>query len=99
MIPDRKSESYYAGCNRALLRAVPADARTILDVGCAEGRLGAALKVDRPDRVVYGVEREPAVAARAAGRLDRVWTLDVAADDLPLGPGTLDCILFGDVLE
>lgn len=99
MIPDRRSESYYAGCNRALLRAVPADARTVLDVGCGEGRFGAALKAGRADRVVYGVEREPAVAARAAGRLDRVWTLDVAADDLPLGRGTLDCVVFGDVLE
>ena len=39
-----KPGSYYAGCNEALLRAVPSSALRILEVGCAEGKLGAALK-------------------------------------------------------
>src|SRR5262249_30988776 len=90
---------YYRGCNQALLRAVPAAARRILEVGCAEGRLGAALKQQDPHRAVYGLEREPAVAARAAERLDRVFALDVEREAVPLEPGSLDCLVYGGVLE
>ena len=74
-----KPASYYAGCNENLLRAVPPDARRVLEVGCGEGRLGAALKRQDPTRTVLGVEREPEVAARAAEHLDRVFRLDVEA--------------------
>jgi hypothetical protein len=45
-----------------------------------------------------GVEREPDVAARVGRRLDRVFCLDVEAEDPPLEPGSLDCILYGDLL-
>jgi hypothetical protein len=37
MIPQGKVAPYYAGCNEALLRAVPPSARSILEVGCGEG--------------------------------------------------------------
>jgi SAM-dependent methyltransferase len=91
--------TYYLGCNQALLRAVPAHARVILEVGCGAGRLGAALKNQDPRRTVYGLEREPAIAERAAAHLDRVFGLDVEAEEPPLAPGSLDCLLYGDVLE
>jgi SAM-dependent methyltransferase len=94
-----KPGSYYAGCNEALLRAVPSSALRILEVGCAEGKLGAALKQQDPRRQLFGIEREAAVATLATGRLDRVFTLDVECDDPPLKPQSLDCILYGDVLE
>jgi SAM-dependent methyltransferase len=93
-----KPAAYYAVDNEVLGRAVPAGARRILEVGCGEGRRGAALKQQDGRRVVYGIEREPAAAARAAGRLDQVFALDVENDELPLEPGTLDCVLYGDVL-
>jgi SAM-dependent methyltransferase len=94
-----KPSDYYHGCNPFLLRAVPAGARHILDVGCGAGRLGSALKQQDPARQVYGIEREPAVAAQAAAHLDQVFTLDLEQEDPPLPPGSLDCILYGDVLE
>jgi len=50
MFPETQPSSYYAGCNQSLLRAVPPKACKILEVGCAEGQLGAALKHGRPDR-------------------------------------------------
>lgn len=94
-----KDETYYQGLNQWLLRAVPQDAVAILEVGCAEGRLGEALLQGRPDRRVSGIERESGPAREASARLDRVFELDVeqTAPDLP--PGSFDCILFGDVLE
>jgi 2-polyprenyl-3-methyl-5-hydroxy-6-metoxy-1,4-benzoquinol methylase len=87
------------GCNSSLLRAVPTESGRILEVGCAGGRLGAALKAQDPSREVFGIEREPAVAARAGEHLDRVFVLDVERDDPALEKGCLDCILYGDVLE
>ena len=73
MFPENHKSSYYSGCNVPLLRAVPPEARRILEVGCALGHLGAALKHGRPDRTVFGIELQPAVAASAAERLDRVF--------------------------
>jgi SAM-dependent methyltransferase len=90
---------YYAGCNERLARLMPAEALRVLEVGCGEGRLGARLKALRPGREVYGIEREPAAVTAAAGNLDRVFALDVERDDPPLEPGSLDAVLYGDVLE
>lgn len=75
---------------------VPEEARTILDVGCGHGRLGERLR--RPGRRVIGIEPDPAMAAVAAGRLDRVLTA-TAEEALPALEGPLDCVIFADVLE
>jgi SAM-dependent methyltransferase len=88
-----------ADCNLAFLRAVPAGAQRILDVGCGEGNLGAALKQTDGHRCVFGIERQPEVAARAERRLDRVFAIDVERSDPPLESGSIDCILYSDVLE
>ncbi len=91
--------SYYEGCNQWLLRAVPAESERILEVGCGAGRLGAALKDLRQGRVVFGVERESGPAAEAGRRLDAIFCIDVEHEAPPLPPASLDCILYGDVLE
>jgi cyclopropane fatty-acyl-phospholipid synthase-like methyltransferase len=81
---------------------VPLTARRILDLGCASGALGAALK-SRQHAEVVGVEVEPAYADDAARRLDRVITADVEElmlrDDLDSELGCFDCLIAGDVLE
>jgi len=94
-----KSARYYQGCNEALLLAVPAEARTILEVGCGEGILGGRLKAANSKATVFGIEREVEVAVCARQRLDQVFTLDLQDEDPPLESASLDCILFGDVLE
>jgi SAM-dependent methyltransferase len=99
MSNDPKPRSCYTGLNQAFLGAVPAGARRILDVGCAEGNLGAALKQQAPGRTLFGVERQPETADLAARKLDQVFIIDVSTEDLPLEPGSLDCILFDGVLE
>ncbi len=94
-----KDEGYYQGLNTWLLRTVPESAVAVLEVGCAEGRLGAALKRDRPDRKVFGVEREEGPAREAGTRLDRVFRLDVELEAPDVPPASFDCMIFGDVLE
>jgi SAM-dependent methyltransferase len=99
MIPQQKSGSYHRACNNALLQTVPGSACRILEVGCGEGALGEALKRQDPARMVFGLEREPGPAAVALQRLDDVFVLDAEAEDPPLEPASLDCIVYGDVLE
>jgi SAM-dependent methyltransferase len=79
-----------------LLQKVPGAASRILDVGCGDGQLGARLKeMGAASRQVFGMESDPA-AATAARRLDLVFPLDSEPE---LEAHSLDCILFGDVLE
>lgn len=78
---------------------VPAGARRILDVGCASGLLGAALKA-RQGAEVVGIELSTDYAADAAARLDRVITGDVETLDLATRRlGRFDCVIAADVLE
>lgn len=91
---------YYMGDRPELRRLVPADTRRVLEVGCAAGGFGAALKQERPDMEVVGVEYNRKAALHAARRLDVV--LQGSIDDMPDFPyphGYFDCFVFGDVLE
>jgi SAM-dependent methyltransferase len=99
MFVERKPSAYDADCKEALRRAVPVTARRVLDVGCGQGQLGARLKLLDPLRTVFGIERRPDVAAAAAEHLDGVFTLDVQTQDPPVEPGSIDCVVYGDVLE
>ena len=75
---------------------VPPSARTVLDVGCGEGALGAALAGHGLD--VTGVEADPEAAAIAATRLRRVVnaSLEESWDELA---EQFDAVLACDLLE
>jgi SAM-dependent methyltransferase len=78
---------------------VPRDARRILDLGCASGALGAALK-ERQGAEVVGVELLEEYARDAQEVLDHVICSDVAgALESPADLGRFDCIIAADVLE
>src|SRR3954449_4594113 len=79
-----------------IVALVPPGARRVLDLGCASGALGAALKALRPVEVV-GIERDPVYAAEARERYDRVIEGDV--EDVPSDLGRFDCLVAADVLE
>jgi SAM-dependent methyltransferase len=99
MFPQPQPDCYHDGFNERLFVAVPSRAKRILELGCAGGRLGHELKLRDPSRYVAGVERDPEAAQIAGERLDDIFVLDVQVDIPPIEPGSLDCILFGDVLE
>jgi 2-polyprenyl-3-methyl-5-hydroxy-6-metoxy-1,4-benzoquinol methylase len=81
-------------------RHVPRDARSILELGCSGGALGAALKA-RQDVTVVGVEPCAEYASDAAARLDRVVAVD--AESFLRAPrpseAPFDCLIAADVLE
>ena len=61
----------YERARPEIIAHVPPAARRVLDLGCATGTTGAALKARQAVEVV-GVELEPDYAREAAKRLDRV---------------------------
>jgi SAM-dependent methyltransferase len=96
-ITDREARAHaYENARPEVAALVPRGARRILDLGCASGALGAALKA-RQDCEVVGIEADPAYARDAQARLDRVVCADLNAyaEDL----GTFDCLVAADVLE
>lgn len=88
--------------HRVVLDAVPRDATTVLDVGCATGYLAAEL--GRRGAAVVGVELDPAAAERARASCADVVVGDVeststrAAVAAAVGDG-VDAVVCADVLE
>ncbi len=92
----------YIGPRGDLVALLPGPCCAVLDVGCATGALGAGLKAHQSNARVVGVERDPARAAEAQGRPDRVVIGDVERWDevrAALGEERFDCVVCGDVLE
>jgi len=77
---------------------VEARGKCILDVGCAAGELGRAFKTAGASRVI-GIEKFADAAALASAGLDAVYTGDIESYSPPLADGSLDYLIFGDVLE
>ncbi len=78
---------------------MPAAARSLLDIGCGAGGLGRALRQAGSAARLIGVEPDPALAAHAERHYDAVHRLDIERDVVPVEPGTLDVLVYGDVLE
>src|SRR3954454_23429035 len=85
----------YERARPEILDHVPRTARRVLDLGCATGTTGAALKQRQPVEVV-GVELEPEYAREAATRLDHVLTGDVESAQ---PEGRFDVLIAADILE
>lgn len=98
-MPDDAPFIYGSDANPDLLSRIPRDARTILDIGCGAGGLGAAFRRINPRTRVIGVEPDPTLAARAGAYLDEVLSLDIETTRPPVEDGSLDAMIFGDVLE
>ncbi len=91
-------EDYFSHPRPEVRALVPQSARSVVDVGCGAGALGAALKEERPGTEVRGIEVNPEAAARAACVLDEVAV--VSGDgEVPASWPAVDCVIFADVLE
>jgi methionine biosynthesis protein MetW len=91
----------YTGVRQDIYELVPESAMNVLDLGCADGSLGRALKDQVPGRRVCGVEFSSTLAETATTRLDTVIRGDLnLADTLSeLRGQRFDCAICADVLE
>jgi 2-polyprenyl-3-methyl-5-hydroxy-6-metoxy-1,4-benzoquinol methylase len=80
-----------------LLDRISPDAKSILEFGCGEAPLGAALKVRQKCRVV-GIEIDPRAAAVAKKRIDDVYCGD-AREIVSIIHEKFDWIIGGDIVE
>ena len=86
--------------NPELLEKIPLSARTVLDVGCAQGALGAAYLRRNPNVRMLGIDNDEEAVAHAAQRLTEAVCGDVEVEPMPFNvPEGIDCIVYGDVLE
>lgn len=80
-----------------LLDRIPANAQSLLEFGCGEAPLGAAIKARQKCRVV-GIELDPRAAAVARKRIDDVYQGDVR-EIVSLIHERFDWIVGGDIVE
>src|ERR1700684_2617395 len=76
-----------------------ADARGVLDSGCAFGFGSAAIVAKGPGaRVIVGVERDPELLARAHRQFPWLAMIDADAGELPVADSSADAVLLLDVI-
>lgn len=73
---------------------LPADTRTVLDVGAGDGRVLHHLSAARPDLVAVAAERSVAALAHA-----RSLRVQAGVDSLPFADRSVDAVLCCEVLE
>jgi SAM-dependent methyltransferase len=93
-----EDKTCYVAERREIWHLIPEAAQRILDVGCAHGYLGRAIKAARPCEIV-GVELNEKSAQEAALHLDKVHCENVETFKLPYPQGYFDCIIMADLLE
>jgi SAM-dependent methyltransferase len=85
---------------------IPPDADVVFEAGCGTGSLAEAYRKVNSGVMYYGIEKnaDAARVAESIGRINNVIVGDVeAVDPLALGLSdeqpSVDCLIFGDVLE
>lgn len=99
---DANDPGYFGRYNGELLKLIPPDAKTVLEIGCGEGMLCAVYRARNPDVEWVGVEsnRESAKIAEerlslvAHNKIEKVWEFGCCE-----GWSDFDCLVIGDVLE
>lgn len=92
--------NYYDGVNRYLLGSLPHAASQVLELGCANGRLGEAYKEVNPHCTWTGIEFITSCIKNAITRLDHVvWMNLNTPNTKDLQIGVYDTIVLGDIIE
>lgn len=94
-----KPINYYSSERREVLNYIPQGTKRVLDVGCATGNFGLAMKQELGVEEVVGIEIVPEIAEIAKRNLDKVFVGNIETDDFPLEENYFDVITCCDVLE
>ena len=89
----------YTGERRDIISMIQEAPTRVLDVGCSNGALGAAIKKLHPCCYVAGIEYDAQFAEEARHRLDAVFQADLDSFNPSSLPSAMDVLIFADVLE
>lgn len=89
---------YYSDDRPDVQALVEANGARILDVGCGEGALAAALRSNGAAHIA-GVELQPEAALQARSRVDILVEGSIMDSPLPFRQGEFDYVILADVLE
>lgn len=91
-------DRYYENSRPEMVKFVPPEAKTVLEIGCGSGQFGREVKSVKGCEY-HGVEIHEPAARRAREVLDLVWTGDAmqTLDEVP--DRYYDCVVLNDVLE
>lgn len=100
-VEHQDAQHYLGHVNTGLIGLIEGAPQRFLDIGCANGALGAAVKEKFPGARVVGIEAGEGAAKEAQKRLDRVIChrieeVDFESADLA---GQFDAIIVADILE
>lgn len=93
-----KPPGYYEGPREDMLKYIPQNTKTSLEIGCGAGEFSALLK-QRFNTETWAVEINEEVARKAAKKLDKVIPGDAAESLDKIPDSHFDCIILFDVLE
>lgn len=92
-----KSKSYYTNTRPEMLKFIPNESKTILEVGCGEGNFSATLTDQGKE--TWGIEPDVTSAKSASEKINKVFqgTIDEKLSEIP--DNYFDVIVMNDVIE
>lgn len=94
-----KNLKYYTLKRSEIFSLINLSSKSILEVGCAYGALGEAIKLNNPEVVLHGIEINPEAQEHLVKNYDKFYIADVETFDLNNFNRTYDSIIYADVLE
>jgi 2-polyprenyl-3-methyl-5-hydroxy-6-metoxy-1,4-benzoquinol methylase len=95
----KKHNAYYSQCRPEMRNLIPHSTKSLLDVGCGSGSFGEAIRAERPEVRLSGIELFEDEAEKARIHYDEVWSGDVHEVLRKIRARTFDLIVFNDLLE
>jgi 2-polyprenyl-3-methyl-5-hydroxy-6-metoxy-1,4-benzoquinol methylase len=95
----KKHDAYYSQHRPEMRRLIPQSAKSLLDIGCGAGSFGEAIRAERSELSLFGIELFEDEAARARKHYEEVWSGDVHDVLQKIDSRSFDLIVFNDLLE
>ena len=93
-----KPRGYFQGAREEMLKYIPKNVRTTLEIGCGFGGFSALVK-ENCEAETWAVEADEEAAEEAAKKLNTVINKDIVTSLNQIPDNYFDCIIFLDVLE